>query len=537
MIPLGSLVRIVYIGVRYRLDTALAEFLEQHWLRWLLPSRYLPNPKTSSAERLRKALIRLGPIYVKFGQTLSTRRDLLPEDFANELEKLQDKVPPFDSELAIHQIESELGLPIHEIFSEFEKAPIASASLAQVHCAKLFDQSEVVVKVIRPDVELQIVRDLNMLKGVSRVLERVSSLARRLHLVDVILDYESTILSELDLEKEAANTIQLRTNFADSPLLYAPRVYTLLTTKNVLVMERIYGVPISAIAQLKELEVDFKLLARRGVETFFIQVFNHNFFHADMHPGNIFIDVSDPKTPSYIAVDCAIIGSLSLEDQTFVALNIVAFFNRDYAEIARLHVESGWVHDDHDLQAFETLIQELCEPFFQKPLAEISFGQFLLDLFTASRQFDMEVQPQLVLLQKTLLHIEGLGRQLDPELDLWSTAKPFMEGWMQQRYGALASVKSLLKYAPQLALELPSIPELLVSARRKIKHLDRKIEHQRNQLSQLKIVHDRARRARVFRRVFGCLLVGSSVPWLLVSDSLILPLVLANVGLILLLSQ
>ena len=538
MIPFVILFLVLYVGLRYRLDTALVEVLKNHWLRWLLPASYLPTPKTSSAVRLREALIYLGPIFVKFGQTLSTRRDILPDDYADELAKLQDQVPPFDSNLAVELIETSLNTSLDQVFSLFDRQPIASASLAQVHGAKLLDQSDVVVKVIRPNVEGQIFRDLSTMRVISRFLERVSHIARRLHLIDVVNDYQATILGELNLEKEAQNTAQLRQNFAGSPLLYVPRVYNDFTSKNVLVMERIEGIPIHSIDALRAKQTDIKLLARRGVETFFTQVFNHNFFHADMHPGNIFVDVSDPKDPSYIAVDCAIIGSLEPEDQTFIALNIVAFFNRDYAEIARLHVESGWITDDHDLAEFEQLIQQLCEPFFKKPLSEISFGQFLLDLFSASRRFDMEVQPQLVLLQKTLLHIEGLGRQLDPDLDLWSTAKPFMEKWMKERYGVFATVQQVLTHAPQLAVELPSLPEFLVTARRKIKLLEKKFENESRQVRELKRIQGRDQRRRIYKSLIGLALLGAAG---LLSFGLsvipAIPFVLSVCGIVLVLSR
>ena len=506
MIPLGHILRILYIGTRYRLDTTLADLLARHWLRWLLPATYLPKPKKSSAVRLREALIRLGPIHVKFGQALSTRRDLLPVDFADELAKLQDRVPPFETDLAIASVESELGDELSSLFETFDSDPIASASLAQVHGATLHDGSRVVVKVIRPDVEDSIVRDIRLLKSVSRFLERVSHIARRLHLVEVIEDYERTILGELDLQLEAENTQQLRMNFAGSPLLYVPRVYMELTTRDVLVMERISGVPISAVDELKSRDTNLKLLARRGVETFFTQVFTHNFFHADMHPGNIFVDVSSPEDPSYIAVDCAIIGKLTLEDQAFIARNIVAFFNRDFAEIARLHVESGWIPDASDTEAFEEVITKLCEPLFQKPLSEISFGQFLLDLFTTAREFHMEVQPQLVLLQKTLLNIEGLGRQLDPDLDLWATAKPFMEEWMKSKYGFLATIEATLDHAPDMLLELPLLPELMVTARRKLNRLDQAVRHHQKQLFLLEEAELKNKRKTIIRRLLGIVL-------------------------------
>ena len=511
MIPIRPVLRVVYAGFRYRLDTILSDFVAQHWLRWLLPATYLPKPKTSSATRLKQALIHLGPIYVKFGQTLSTRRDLLPDEFADELATLQARVPPFDSDVATQRIEEELGAPLSNFFNSFVQTPLASASLAQVHEATLLDGSEVVVKVIRPDAEGAIHRDMRMIQGVAKFLERVSHIARRLHMIEVVTDYEAAILAELDLTQEGENTTRLRANFANSELLYAPRVYTPMTTKNVLVLERIRGVPVSDLDSLKTLGTDLKLLAKRGVETFFTQVFDHNFFHADMHPGNIFIDTTNPKNPSYIAVDCALFGTLSTEDQTFIARNIIAFFNRDYGEIARLHVESGWVPDESRISEFEELIQKLLEPFFEKPLAEISFGQFLLNLFTAARQFQMEVQPQLVLLQKTLLQIEGLGRQLDPNLDLWATAKPFMERWMQTKYGPLTTIQATIDHAPEIMLELPFLPELLATARRTITKLNYKAAYQQKRINELNKNLERAKRASFARRFAGILLLGGTV--------------------------
>lgn len=448
---------------------------------------------------------------MKFGQTLSTRRDLLPDEFADELASLQARVPPFDSDVAIRRIEEELGAPLGNCFNSFERTPLASASLAQVHGAVLLDGSDVVVKVIRPDAEDAIQRDMRMIKGVAKFLERVSHIARRLHMIEVVSDYETAIFAELDLTQEGKNTTRLRTNFENSKLLYAPRVYASLTTKNVLVLERIRGVPVSDLETLKTHGTDLKLLAKRGVETFFTQVFDHNFFHADMHPGNIFIDTTNPKKPSYIAVDCALFGTLSTEDQTFIARNIIAFFNRNYGEIARLHVESGWVPDESRIGDFEELIQELLEPFFEKPLSEISFGQFLLNLFTAARQFQMEVKPQLVLLQKTLLQIEGLGRQLDPNLDLWATAKPFMERWMQTKYGPLTTIQATIDHAPEILLELPFLPELLATARRTITKLNYKAAYQQQRINELNLNLQRAKRASFARRFVGVLLLGGTV--------------------------
>ena len=485
MRPLWHGLRILLTVIRFRLDTILLELTKDHWLRWLLLSRYLPKPRKSSALRLREAIEHLGPVFIKFGQILSTRRDLLPVDYADQLAKLQDQVPPFPTDEAISRIEKSLNRSLNDLFSDFKRDPIASASLAQVHAARLQDGNEVVVKVIRPDVADRIRKDLALIFQAVTFLHAVSRDARRLRLIEVVQDYEETIFNELDLTKEAHNTTRLRYNFADSELLYVPRVFRDFTTTDVLVLERIHGVPISATSELSARGTDLKKLAVRGVETFFTQVFEHNFFHADMHPGNIFIDAADPSNPSYIAVDCAIMGQLTAEDQTYLARNIVAFFNQDFKEIAQLHAESGWIGAESDVQAFEQVIRELCEPLFLQPLSQISFGHFLLNLFTTARQFNMEVQPQHVLLQKTLLNIEGMGRQLDPDLDLWTTAKPFMERWMQNRYGVEATLKAFTDNAPKLLGQLPRLPHLLLTAGDRLNSVERQLRVQTHAMEKL----------------------------------------------------
>lgn len=510
MRPLWHGLRILFTVIRFRLDTILLDLIQDHWLRWLLLTRYLPKPKRSSAQRLREALEHLGPIFIKFGQILSTRRDLLPTDYADQLARLQDQVPPFPTDQAIDRIENSLGRPISQLFKSFESEPIASASLAQVHAAALPDGSGVVVKVIRPDVAERIRKDLALIFQAVRLLHAVSQDARRLHLIEVAQDYETTIFNELDLVREAQNTSQLRYNFAESQILYAPRVYNEYTTKDVLVLERIHGVPISATSELVACGTDMKKLAVRGVETFFTQVFVHNFFHADMHPGNIFINVEDPANPSYIAVDCAIMGQLTAEDQDYLARNIVAFFNQDFAEIAQLHAESGWIGVESDVKAFEQVIRELCEPLFLQPLSQISFGSFLLNLFSTARQFNMEVQPQLVLLQKTLLNIEGLGRQLDPDLDLWTTAKPFMERWMKHRYGVEATLKAFADNAPKLVGELPRLPHLLLTANERLNKVERQLVTQSRVLDALRSQSQRPKRSKwIYLTMLVLTVVGS----------------------------
>lgn len=461
LLAVRRLLRIQRVVIRYRLDDLIFDDLPllPWWLRMLrfvLPWRWLPRrPLTlSRGARVRLALEDLGPIFIKFGQILSTRRDLLPDDIACELAFLQDKVPPFDPDLAIALIEEQLGMPIAQAFARFERQPLASASVAQVHAAQLKSGEEVVVKVVRPNLKPVIRQDIAWLFILARLAERVSREARRLHPVEVVSDYEKVIYDELDLLREAANASQLRRNFDGSPLLYVPQVYWDYCRPRVLVMERIYGIPVTDLAALADQRTDLKLLAERGVEIFFTQVFRDSFFHADMHPGNIFVSTRQPWDPQYIAIDCGIVGSLTPEDQDYLARNLVAFFKRDYRKVAQLHIDSGWVPQETKVNEFEAAIRTVCEPIFEKPLKDISFGQLLLRLFQTARRFNMEIQPQLVLLQKTLLNIEGLGRQLYPDLDLWSTARPYLERWMRQRVSPkrlLADLKAQAEQVPHLA--------------------------------------------------------------------------------------
>lgn len=377
-------------------------------------------------ERLKLAMQELGPVYIKLGQMLSTRRDLLSDEWASELAMLQDKVPPFDGALARQAIEAELKAPIESLFDDFNETPLASASISQVHTATLKSNGkDVVLKVLRPNVETKIQADLQLMSQTAKLIEYLLGEGNRLRPAEVIEDYRVTILGELNLKLEALNAVKLRNNFLDSDALYVPYVYEEFCYPRLMVMERIYGISVSDIAALKAQGTNFKLLAERGVELFFTQVFRDNFFHADMHPGNIFISRDHPENPYYIGLDCGIMGTLSEVDKRYLAENFLAFFNRDYHRIAQLYIESGWVSEKTDLQAFEQAIKVVCEPMFNKPLDEISFGHVLLELFRTARHFDIVVQPQLVLLEKTLLYIEGLGRQLYPQLDLWQTAKPF----------------------------------------------------------------------------------------------------------------
>jgi ubiquinone biosynthesis protein len=415
-------------------------------------------------ERLRLALEELGPIFVKFGQAVSTRRDLIPADIADELAKLQDRVPPFDSAVAVATIERALGRPLAEVFDSFEETPLAAASIAQVHAARLKSGEDVVVKVLRPGMQELIERDLEVLEALARLADEYWTDARRLRPLEIVAEYRKTILDELDLMREAANAAQLKRNFAGSTLLYVPAVYWDHCRSNIMVMERIHGIIISRIEELRARGANFAKLAENGVEIFFTQVFRHNFFHADMHPGNIFVQVDDPENPRYAAVDFGIVGTLQPRDQHYLASNFLAFFDRDYARVAALHIESGWVPKTTRVDELESAVRTVCEPIFNKPLKEISFAQVLLRLFETARRFDMQIQPQLVLLQKTLLNVEGLGRQLYPELDLWKTAQPVLRQWMRERMGPRAVVKRVRAQLPDTIEALKELPVLFQTA-------------------------------------------------------------------------
>lgn len=460
------LFHISWVLVRHGLDELLFAshmFRSLHFLRWIAWWRVLRNQDLSHGVRLRRTLIELGPIFVKFGQILSTRRDLLSDDIADELAKLQDRVPPFSTAEAKQIIEASFKLPMDEIFQEFSETPLASASVAQVHTVVLKDGRKGVIKVLRPDIEPVIRRDIGLLYILASHLQRFWADGRRLRPVEVVREFEKTILDELDLMREAASATQIRRNFEGSEILFVPEIYWDHCRTKVMVMEQIHGIPIGNFDELRAAGVDMKRLAAQGVEIFFTQVFDHNFFHADMHPGNIFVELMGDGKARYQAIDFGIVGTLSREDQRYLAENFLAFFHRDYHRVAELHVESGWVPADTRIDEFEAAIRTVCEPIFEKPLSEISFGQVLLRLFQTARRFDMEVQPQLVLLQKTLLNIEGLGRQLYPQLDLWDTAKPFLEKWMREQLGPKSFVKRMQKELPQWGEALPEIPMLLHS--------------------------------------------------------------------------
>lgn len=446
--------------ILYGLEDIVMEtrlFLPIAWVYRFIPRRHHKKPL---GVRIRLALEDLGPIFVKFGQAVSTRRDLLPLDIADELAKLQDRVPPFDSAEVVNIISAAFG-SVDVVYAHFEKEPLAAASIAQVHSATLHTGESVVVKVLRPDARSAIERDLRVLYVIAGMAERYWADGKRLRLLDVISEFEKTLMKELDLTREAANAAQLKRNFDGSDMLYVPEVYWDYCRETVLTIERVSGVPISDIETLRSSGTNIKRLAENGVAIFFTQVFQHNFFHADMHPGNIFVDISDPDNPRYIAVDFGIVGSLSSQNQHYLAANFLAFFNRDYRRVAQLHVESGWVSQNTRVSELEAAIRAVCEPIFNKPLKDISFGLVLLRLFDTARKFDMEVQPQLVLLQKTLLNIEGLGRELYPDLDLWATAKPVLQEWMRQRTDIRVHVKRLIKKWPQISEDLARLPVAL----------------------------------------------------------------------------
>jgi len=450
------LAKILRVALRFGLDEfALApDGGAGRTLRALLFFRALSEPR---AARLRRALETLGPIFVKFGQVLSTRRDLIPADIADELAKLQDQVPPFDGELAIAEVERAFGRPITEAYETFEAKPVASASVAQVHLAVLPGGAEVAVKILRPGMLPVIGEDLALLDTAAGLVERFFADGRRLRPREVVAEFARHLFEELDLMREAAHASQLRRNFEDSPLLVVPEVYWDWCATSVMTMQRMQGTPVSKVEELRRQGVDIKKLARTGVEIFFTQVFRHGFFHADMHPGNILV------TPGgrYVALDFGIMGTLTEVDKQYLAQNFLGFFQRDYARVARAHLEAGWVPADTRMDEFEGAIRAVCEPFFDRPLGEISFGRALIRLFQTSRRFDVEIQPQLVMLQKTLLNIEGLGRQLDPELDLWATAKPFLEKWMREQVGFKGLLRTLRREAPYWATMVPQLPRLL----------------------------------------------------------------------------
>ena len=512
MLRLTRALRIVRISLRYRLDTFASSSnisaanrqsspLLVRFVLWA--TAFLPAPQAPRGERLRQALEELGPVFVKFGQLLSTRPDLIPADICRELDQLQDNVPPFESTKFIAIVEQALGQPVELLFKSFDPSPLASASIAQVHAAILEDGREVIVKAVRPDIKTTIEQDCSLMLSLAHLVEKYLADGKRLRPVEVARDYRTTIIDELNLQREAGNTALLRRNFEDSALLYIPEIYWPYTNENVLVMERIYATPVTDVETLQAADTDFKVLAERGVEIFFTQVFEHNFFHADMHPGNIFVDAHRPRLPKYVAIDCAIVGSLSAEDQYYLARNLLAIFRRDYRQVAELHILAGWVKPDAPLNEVESAVRTVCEPIFQRPLKDISCGQLLVSLFQMARRFDAEVQPSLILLQKTLLNIEGLGRQLYPDLDLWATAHPFLERWIVQRFEPGQVFKQVKRHAPDWLEQLPHLPQLVVDSMEQVKRIDKTL-NARQDTSQTQPHRQRQRN----KALLGSLLVG-----------------------------
>ena len=462
---------IVWVVLRFGLDELVLTSLGKPWLRRLAGilavGRDLRAPR---GQRLREALERLGPIFVKFGQVLSTRRDLMPPDIADELALLQDRVPPFDSAVAVATIERAFRRPIGEVFESFEREPVASASIAQVHFATLLDRQgarhEVAVKVLRPGMLPVIEKDLSLMRMMAGWVESLSADGKRLKPREVVAEFDNYLHDELDLVREAANAAQLRRNMQGLDLVLIPEIHWDFCHPEVMVMQRMNGVPINQIERLRDAGVDIPKLARDGVTIFFTQVFRDGFFHADMHPGNIQVSLEPATFGRYISLDFGIVGTLTEVDKEYLAQNFVAFFRRDYKRVAELHIESGWVPPETRVNDLESAIRAVCEPYFDRPLKEISLGMVLMRLFQTSRRFQVEIQPQLVLLQKTLLNIEGLGRQLDPELDLWSTAKPFLEKWMLEQMGPQRLWRELRAEAPHYAKLIPELPRLLYDALR-----------------------------------------------------------------------
>ncbi len=519
---LFRMIAIQRVLVKYSLDDIIKETHLFRPLRFLF---YLAPRKRDRAaplgERIRLALEELGPIFVKFGQAISTRRDLLPRDIADELAKLQDAVPPFPAEQAIAIIESAYAQPVSDVFQRFDVTPLAAASIAQVHTAQLTDGKEVIVKVLRPGVQDRIERDLAVLRMLAGLADRYWEHGKRLKPLEVVDEYEHTILDELDLMREAANAAQLKHNFADSEMLYVPDIYWDYCRPEVLVQERIFGTPISDMDTLRAAGTNIKALAENGVEIFFTQVFRHNFFHADMHPGNIFVITTDPERPKYAAVDFGIVGTLSPDDQRYLAENFLAFFDRNYHRIARLHLDSGWVPAGTRVDQLESAVRTVCEPIFNKPLSEISFAQVLVRLFRVAQRFDVEIQPQMILLHKTLFNIEGLGRELYPELDLWKTAHPVLKRWMDEQVGGRALLKDVRENLPQLRDALRELPAAIQTLSEQAAGGKIQLDLRSPDLEQLRTQIAEQRRQRYWLTVAAVGVIGSillltlgGIPWL-----------------------
>lgn len=500
----GQFLRLLFIQrvlIYYGLDDlvfAIHLLRPFRFIQYLLPWNWLRRTREPRAVRLRLVLEELGPIYIKFGQILSTRRDMLPEDIAVELSKLQDKVAPFPGESARKTIEEEFSAPISELFADFQDKPLASASIAQVHAATLKDGRNMIVKVVRPGIAKVIRRDLGLLHILADMAERYWGDVRRLRPTAVVAEFEKTLLDELDLMREAANASQLRRNFADSDVLHVPQVEWDLTRRHVMVMERISGIPVSDIEGLESAGIDLKWLAETGVEIFFTQVFRDSFFHADMHPGNIFVKPEPGRHPRILVVDFGIMSSLSEYDQRYLAENFMAFLDRDYQKVAQLHVESGWVPSSTRVDEFEFAIRTVCEPLFDRPLKEISFGALLLRLFQTARRFNMVILPQLILLQKTLVNVEGLGRQLYPDLDIWHVARPLLERWMSERVGLRGLIRGTRENLPHWLDRLPELPTRVIDVVERLRDGKLQLELHSQQIQDLRReIRNTGRRNRV----------------------------------------
>lgn len=529
---LSQLVRLFEINrilVRHNLDElifAIPAFRPLSFIYHLSPWNWNKQKKqnrASKAVRIRRALEDLGPVFVKFGQVLSTRRDMLPDDLADELANLQDNVPPFSGQEARTIIEKSLGKPVSELFQLFDETPLASASIAQVHLATLHNGQEAVVKVVRPTIEKTIRHDIDLMLLIAKMVHRFSDIGKRLRPIEVVQDYEKVIIDELDLGREAANASQLRRNFEGSQDLYVPDVYWDYCTDKVMTMERIRGIPIGNTKALIDNQTDMKKLAERGVDIFFTQVFKHNFFHADMHPGNIFVEEQNPSDARYIAVDFGIMGTLEAQDQRYLAENLHAFFNRDYKRVAEVHIESGWVPSETKTSEFEAAIRTVCEPIFQLPIKDISYGKLLLRLFQTARRFNMEVQPQLILLQKTLLNIEGMGRDLYPDLDLWVTAKPFLQRWMDEQAGVRSLFNSAKNNLPKFIEQFPHMPVMINDVIKQIHDKQLNLHCESQQLEQIRKEIKDANRRSTLSISGGALLIAAvllSTPLLSAETSL-----------------
>ena len=523
---------IQYVWVKNGLDDVLTQNRHLAMFRFFvyLNPWYWFGKTIDRGIAIRQTLETLGPLFVKFGQALSTRPDLIPEDIAKELEKLRDRVPPFSSDLVLDIIEKTYRKPVGEIFADFDIEPLAAASIAQVHAATLKTGEQVVVKIRRPDVEKTIGKDIAILKIMAKWAQKYMPQAKRLKPCEVVKEFENHLADELDFRREAANASQLRRNFINSPMLYVPEVYWDYVHTNILVIERIDGIPVSDVNELKKHQVDFKLLAERGIEIFFTQVFRDCFFHADMHPGNIFVSKQHGYNPQYICVDFGIMGTLNQSDKYYLAQNLLAFFNRDYQTVAELHISSAWIPKHVRVEDFAAAIRVVCEPIFEKPLKDISFASLILQLFNVARRFHLEVQPQLVLLQKTLLAVEGLGRQLYPDLDLWTTAKPFLENWVKQQIGPKAFIKHMKANLPFFVEQLPYMPKLMHEVL-----LMKKMQYKQKEEKIVKIKNFSSARYAAFKMIgislllSCCVYLGYSLPFIL--DKLSMFSFLAGAGL------